>query len=345
MDIYTERSERQDLANEAKLSQADLNGYAFPKLFPIITDLERSGVLSYAPVGLTAASGTKGRKNGAALDVTEIKTVDIPWNVARIEGRTKIFASEVKGFGGIEVADKFGGEDAARRVFNTIEKDAYTLVFSTARADGAVSLANRKIRTLISKAAIAKRRWGKAYLVMTTNGVIKFAQIPEVIEAAIGRFGATAINMLNDPDQNNVANAIAILIGFQGIILFDSEIVGNDKDDYIAVAALRPELFGADNMAVRMGIKRMATYAFTMIYLPDPANPDTPFSMKSHPNDMEKANYYDAECFSSLNEIHATDGAEPANPNGGAIALFKMLADANGYTGAPVQVVNPPPAP
>jgi hypothetical protein len=331
MELYTQDGSRPDLAQLVRLSQEALGGYAFPLIFPVISVPERAGQLSYAPAGLSNAGGVTGRANGAPLESSEKKTSDFGWTTARLEARTKIYADEVKGFGGIEMADQFGGEDCGRRAFNTIEMAAAAMVFSSARRAAAVSLTNHQLVPLLQKAALAQRKYGSPYLVLTTNGLLKLTQIPEVFGRMVGRFGATgAMNFLAGA-AGELTAALSPLMGFAGMLVFDSGVVGETYDNSIAVASLRPDA-AAGGPAAMQEIKRSATYGFAAVYIPDPASNDQPLEISSHADRAVKANVYDAEGRYSLNEIHGTDGAEAPNVNGGAVKVFAMLADAEGYT-------------
>lgn len=327
----TQNGKRADLAQLTKLSQAALGGYAFPKLFPIFPTVERAGDFSYAPKGLSTATGTTGRANGDALSATEIKTADFAYTTARLEARSVIYDNEVKGFGGIEGADQAGGEDCGRRAWNTIEIAAHAKVFSTARVAAKTDLTDHNVVTLLQTAALGQRAFGAPYLVLTSLGLLKFAQIPEVRAAMVGQFGATgAMNYLAGA-QADLIKALSPLLGFEGIIVFDSAIVGSTKDDYVAVVSLRKEAFAGGSAFTQLA-KRAACYSFAAIYLPDEANMDQPLQVSSFADEKDKANYYDAEGRYSLNELHPDDGAESPDVNGGAVKVFAMLDSLASYT-------------
>jgi hypothetical protein len=339
-EFYTQRGDRPDLAARAKLTQASVGGYAFTKLFPVFPVTERAGDFSYAPVGQTnvVTNVAEARANGAALTATDIATADFAWTTARLEARTRIFANEVKGFGGIEAADAFGGEDCVRRAYNKVEIAAYAKAFSSARRTAKVDLANHEVVTLLQKGSLAQRKYGAPYLVMTTYGLLKFVNIPEVRSRMFGEFGPTgAMNYLTG-GQAQLAKAISPLIGFEDIVLFDSEIVGSTYDDYVAVASLRKEAMAGG--ATLSGVaKARALYGFSALYIPDPASNDQPFSVSSFDDRLNKANLYDAESRYSLNELHAD-----------AVTVYAMLADIASYTPIDsrvlqVQVVNTEDAP
>jgi len=334
-EFYTQRGDRPDLAALANLTQASVGGYAFPKLFPVLPVLERAGDFSYAPVGQTnvTTNVAEARANGAALTASDLVTSDYAWTTAHLEARTRIYANEVKGFGGIEAADKFGGEDCIRRAFNKVEIAAYAKAFSSTRRGAATELVNHGVVTLLQKLALAQRKYGAPYLFMTTYGMLKFVNIPEVRSRLFGEFGATGAMNLITGGQMDLAKAISPLIGFEGIIPFDSEIVGSTYDDYIAVASLRKEAL-AGGAALLTTAKARALYGFSAIYIPNAANADQPFSVSSFDDRDTKANLYDAESRYSLNELHTA-----------AVSVCNMLANIDAYTPIDsrvlqVQVVN-----
>lgn len=327
----TQSGKRADLAQLTKLSQAALGGYAFPKLFPIFPTTERAGDFSYAPKGLTLLTGTTGRANGAALSATEIKTADFAYTTARLEARSVVYDNEVKGFGGIEGADQAGGEDCGRRAWNTIEVAAYAAVFSAARRSAKTDLTDHNVVTLLQTAALAQRAFGAPYLVMTSLGLLKFVQIPEIRAAMVGQYGPTGAMNFMAGSQVELAKALSPLIGFEGIVIFDSAIVGSTYDDYVAVVSLRKDAFSGGASFQQLA-KRAAVYGFAAIYLPDEANMDQPLLVSAFADEKDKANYYDAEGRYSLNELHGTDGAQSPDVNGGAVKVFAMLAALSSYT-------------
>ena len=330
MNFPTQTGLRPDLAEEAKLSQAEMGGYSFPKIFPVMAVKERAGTFAYAPENLPNGTGSaqEGRANGSAITSDEVKCADYNWTTARLEARTKIYDNEVKAFGGIEAADKNGGRNCVRRAYNKVEFRAYEKVFSAGRIAGATSLANNAVQSLLTKAAIAVRPFGSPYLYMTTNGLVKFLQIPEVRRMMFGTFGAQATMNLLVGDQSVLFAKLSPLLGFKGIVVAQSEIVGTTNDDAIAVIGLREEAF-AGNDSLIMTAKERATYGFCVIYIPEGASTDMPFGVSSAPIEEHKMNIYDAESAYSLNELH-----------GGAVKVFKMLADLADYsvTQSPVEV-------
>ena len=50
-----EKADRPDLAAIGSMSQLDVQGYAFPKIFPLLPVAEKSGTMTVAPAGLTAS--------------------------------------------------------------------------------------------------------------------------------------------------------------------------------------------------------------------------------------------------------------------------------------------------
>lgn len=303
MEYYTIDGERPDLAQLVKLSQMlGVGGYAFPKIFPMIITAETSGDYSYAPVLMTAASGQAGRENDAEITDTEIKSSTLAWATARLEGRHKIYENEVKGLGGIESADEMGGEESGRKAMNTAEKAANTLVFAS-RIGTATTLTDQKVLATLKTKALSLRKYGKPYLVMSTNAYMTFTGIPEIDRKFVaGLKGLGDVGFLTASDTAAL-KVVAGLIAFEGIILFDSDVVGTTYDDYIAVIALRPEAFGSAENAYKAG-KRRAMYGLTHLYLPDGADKDMPFRISSAADRKNKVNYYDAEGRYCLSEMH-----------------------------------------
>jgi len=303
MEYYTIDGERPDLAQLAKLSQLlGVGGYAFPKLFPLIITAETSGSYSFAPVLMTAASGQEGRANSEAITDAEIKSSLLSWATARLEGRHKIFENEVKGLGGIESADEMGGEESGRKAMNTAEKAANTKLFAT-RIGTATELSDQAVLKTLKTKALSLRKYGKPCLVMSTNAYMKFTDIPEIDRKFVaGLKGLGDVSFLTANDSAAL-KLVAGLISFEGIILFDSDVVGTTYDEYIAVVALRSEAFASSEEAYKAG-KRRAMYGLTHLYLPDGADKDMPFRISSTADRKGKVNYYDAEGQYCINEMH-----------------------------------------
>ena len=315
---------RPDLVLAARQSQADMGGYAFTQIFPVLPTTERAGDFSHAPANLpnTTTNVEVARANGAALTASELKTSDFAWTTARLEARSVVYDNEVPGFGGIEKADSAGGIDCVRRAFNKVEVAAYSTLFTVARIAAATELADQQIVNLFSKAAIAVRPYGQPYLVCTTNGLLKLLQIPEVRKAMFGSFTAAQVmNMLTGTDKELILSKLSPLLSMKGIVIFDSDIVTSvASDDCIAIVALRPEAFkGADSLL--RTAKEKAVYGFTAIYIPAGASADMPFGVSATADGTLKANFYDAESRYSVNEINAAGQK-----------VFKMLADIADYS-------------
>lgn len=329
---------RPDLALAARESQADMGGYAFMQIFPVLFVTERAGTFSYAPANLTNGTSNvaEGRANSEALTGDELKTEDFDWTTARLEARAKIFDNEVKGFGGIEKADKFGGTSAVRRAYNKVEVRSYAKVFTTARIAAATSLADQKIIEIISLAAVALRPYGSPYIVATTTGLLKFLQIPEVRKAMFGSFTAAQVmNMLGDPTSKELMlSKLSLLISVKGIIIYDSDIVTTANNDCISLVALRPEAFAGGETLLSVA-KEKAVYGFTAIYIPDGASKEMPFGVSATADGDGKVNIYDAESRYSINEIHTS-----------AVRVYKMLANLTDYSEnlspLKVEITNPP---
>lgn len=315
---------RPDLALAAKESQKDMGGYAFPQLFPVLYVTERAGTFSYAPANLSNATTNvaSGRANGAALTASEVKTADFDWTTARLEARAVVYDNEVKGFGGIEKADRHGALSAVRRAYNAVEVAAYAKTFTAARIAAATSLADQEIINTISLAAVALRPYGQPYIVTTTTGLLKFLQIPEVRKAMFGSFTAAQVmNMLSDPgSKEQMLSKLSLLISVKGMIIFDSDIVTAADNDVIGLVALRPEAMSGGEALMSVA-KEKALYGFTAIYIPDGASNDMPFGVSATADGTDKANYYDAESRYSVNEIHTA-----------AVRVYKMLANLTDYS-------------
>ena len=317
-----EKADRPDLAAIGSISQLDVKGYAFPKIFPLMPVSEKSGTMTVAPAGLTASKGTKNRANGTALSGTAISMVDVNWAAVRFEGRGKLYEDDGAAYASAEAADQAGAELAQRLAWNKVEDEAFAKVFTAARAAAATELTDHHVVKILQQKAKSLRKYGKPTLVMTTNAWLDFCEIPEIryrLEKLAGAANDTGFIMT---DIDKVRAAVSTFMGFNDIVLFDSEIVGTDYDTCIAVIGLRPE---AKGNAVTTA-KSKATYGWTPVYIPEDAAADKPFDMRAWYDDDNKCNVYDAEAFLGVVEAFSD-----------AVAMCKF---AEAYTEYPTTVVN-----
>ena len=318
----TETANRPDLAAIGSMSQLDVQGYAFPKLFPLMPVTEKSGTMTVAPAGLTASKGTKNRSNGTALSGSTITPVDVSWAVYRYEGRGELYENDGSAYASVEAADNAGAEQAQRLAWNKVEDGAFAKVFTAARKAAATGLTDHHVVKLLQQKAKSLRKYGKPTLVMTTNAWLDFCEIPEIryrLEKLAGAANDTGFIMT---DIEKVRAAVSTFMGFNDIVLFDSEIVGDDYDTCIAVVGLRPEA----KTDVVTTAKSRAMYGWTPVYIPEDAAADKPFDMRSWYDNDGKRNVYDAEAF-----------LEPVEALSGAVAMCKFAA---AYTEYPTTVVN-----
>ena len=319
-----EKADRPDLAAIGSMSQLDVQGYAFPKIFPLLPVAEKSGTMTVAPAGLTASKGTKGRANGSALNGTAIEMVDVNWAAVRFEGRGKLFEDDGAAYATAEAADQAGAELAQRLAWNKVEDEAFAKVFTAARAGAATELTDHSVVKILQKQAKALRKYGKPTLVMTTNTWLDFVEIPEIrvrLEKLAGAGNDIGFIMT---DFEKVRAAVSTFLSFDAIVLFDSEIVGTSHDGEIAVIGLRSA--EAKNGNVAALAKSKALYGWTPIYIPEDAPADKPFDMRAWYDDDNKCNVYDAEAFLGVVEAF-----------GAAVVMCKLAA---AYTEYPTVVVN-----
>jgi len=288
-----EKADRPDLAAIGSTSQLDVQGYAFPKIFPLMPVTEKSGTMTVANAGLTASKGTKGRANGSALSATDISMVDVNWAAARFEGRGRLYENDGAAYASAEAADNAGAELAQRLAWNKVEDEAFKIVFTSARTSGATTLTDHSVVKILQQKAKALRKFGRPALVMTTNAWMDFCEIPEIrfrLEKLAGAGNDIGFIMT---DIEKVRAAVSTFLSFHSVILFESEIVGTSHDTEIAVVALRP---GTDGKVAETA-KSKALYGWTAVYIPEDAPADKPFDMRAWYDDDNKANVYDAEAY------------------------------------------------
>ena len=318
-----ETADRPDLAAIGALSQLDVKGYAFPKLFPIFAVSEKSGTISCAPAGLTESKGSKGRSNGSELSGTDITPVDVNWSVTRYEGRGRLYEDDGAAYASPADADNAGAELSQRLAWNYVESDAFAKVFTSTRKSGATELSDHAVVKTLQKKAKALRKFGRPALVMTINTWHDFVEIPEIRYRLEKFAGAGSDIGFLATDTEKVLAAVSTLLAFDQIILFDGDIVdaGGTYDGCIAVVGLRPTGGNVLNT-----IKSKATYGWCPVYLPDSATSDSPFDMRAWYDNANKANVYDAEAHVGIVEAFSS-----------AVAMTKMAAS---YTEYGVPTVN-----
>lgn len=318
-----QEGDRPDLAAIGGASQADLKGYAFPKLFPLVRVGEKSGKFSVAPAGLTASKGTKGRANGTALSATDVTPVDVAWSCARYEGRGRIFEDDGAAWASPEACDQAGAETAQRLAWNKVEDEAFATLFTAARKTGAAELADHAVVKTLQAKAKGLRAYGRPVLVMTTATWMSFVEVPE-IRHRLERFAGAGNDVgFLAADAEKVRAAVSTLIGFADIVLFDADLVDASGafEGLVAVVGLRDA-----QGDVLQAIKTRATYGWATVYLPDAATGDKPFDMRTWYDNANKANVYDAEAHLGIVEAFS-----------GAVAMTKL---ASAYTEYAVPVVN-----
>ncbi len=299
-----EKADRPDLSAIGGLSQADLKGYAFTKIFPLLPVTEKAGTITVAGASLTNDKGTKGRANGTALTGTALATVAVTWSASRYEGRGKLYEDDGAAYASAEAADLAGAELAQRLAWNKVEEDAFGAVFTSARKTAATALADHAVIKGLQKAAISVRKFGKPALVMTTNTWLSFVEIPEIRTRLQAFAGASNDVAFLAQDLEKFRAAISTLIGFDDIVLFDSDIVDSTAamDGIVMVVGLRKD---AQGNALSVA-KSKACYGFTAVYIPEDAAADKPFDMRAWYDDDAKCNVYDAEAFLGVTEAFAT---------------------------------------
>ncbi|MBQ2336481.1 MAG: hypothetical protein II381_09215, partial [Victivallales bacterium] len=248
--------------------------------------------------------------------------VDVNWAASRYEGRGKLYENDGAAYASAEAADQAGAELSQRLAWNKVEDDAFKAVFTAARAAAATELVDHSVVKILQQKAKALRKYGKPTLVMTTNAWLDFCEIPEIryrLEKLAGASNDTGFIMT---DIEKVRAAVSTFLGFNDIVLFDSEIVGTSYDTNIAVIGLRPDAAG--NVAATA--KSKATYGWTCAYIPEDAAADKPFDMRTWYDDGNKCNVYDAEAFLGVTEAFS-----------GAVEMCKFD---DAYTEYPTSVVN-----
>ena len=329
--MFVEDQERPDLRTFAKLTQADMKGYAFGKFMPVITTTEKGGSIWVAPTTLTNAAGVTGRANGSALSATALATLQVDYTTARIEGRAAIYENEMHGFADINAACQAGATVAGRKVLNSIETAAIGTVFTSVRTTAATTMADHEVVKTIQKAAIAIRAYGKACLGLSDTAFLKLCDIPEIrrrLEAFSKTSGDVGYMALND---EKVRASISTLLYVNEIAVYDSAVVGTDNDGYVAVVGIRPDAIGKTGDAVRTIAKTDAMFGAMMVYIPQDAAAEEPFVVSQSSDKTDKVNYFDAEGFvvaKNFTAATAAEGGTSLTENGGAV----VLAFAGEYT-------------
>lgn len=321
--MYVENMERPDLRTFAKLTQADLRGYAFSKLFPVVTVREKGGKIWVAPKNLGTAQGMKNRANGTALTGTDVKTVEVSYATDRFEGRGTIYESEMHGFADMNAACQAGAVDAGRKVLNSFEYEAAQKVFTSVRTTGCAELSDGSVLKTLQQAAKRVRGYGKAALYLSDAAFLNLCDIPEIrtrLEVGAKVTGDIGYLALND---EKVLATVSTLLGFHAIAIFDSDVVGTGYDNYVAVVAVRPEAFGATGDMVRALAKSRAMFGALMVYVPGDAPADEPFTLSQSADRTAKANYFDAEAFAVAKEFFTASSTESA---GAVVTKFKTAA-------------------
>jgi len=339
-EMYVQDGLRMDLAAAAKVTQDDLRGYAFSKIFPIITTDETSGDIYVAPKTLTNAAGQAGRSDGSAITTDDLATLKVSYTTARVEGRARIYEHEMHGFADMNAACAAGAKVAGRRVLNKIETLAMTAVFTSTRKTAAIELTDHQVVKKLQGAAKAVRAYGKPWLCCSDNALQTLCEIPEIrhrltqFSKADGDIGYMAL------EDEKVRAAVATILGFGGIAMYDADIVGTTHDAYIAVVAVRAETVGADSDTVRSVVKTDACFGATFVHIPQGGTSEAPFKISTAADRPNKANLFDGEGWLvSKNFVAAAANQSDAtklDENGGAV----LVTFDDAYTEYAVPVVS-----
>jgi len=338
--MYVNDEVRGDLATAAKVTQSDLRGYAFSKIFPLITVSEKGGTMAVAPKTLTNAAGQASRSDGSSITTDDLANVSVSYTCGRVEGRGRIYEHEMHGFTDMNAACAAGATVAGRRVLNKIEALAAAQVFTSVRTTAKTTLTDHEVVKKLQQSAKAVRAFGKPFLYCSDAAFLKFCDIPEIrrrLELGMRSTGDVGYLALQD---EKVCQTISTLLGFYGVAIFDSDIVGSTYDNYVAVVAVRLETLGAGSDAVKAEIKSRAAFGATFMYIPQGAPADEPFVVSTAADRPNKANLFDAEGWLvSKNFVAAVATAgdtSTMSENGGAV----VCQFASSYTEYAVPVVN-----
>lgn len=339
-EMYVQDGLRMDLAAAAKMTQDDLRGYAFSKVFPVIVTNEKSGDIGVAPKTLTNAQGQAGRSDGSAITTDDLATVPVDYTTARVEGRGRIYEHEMHSFADMNAACAAGAKVAGRRVLNKVETLAMTAVFTSARKTAAIELTNHQVVTKLQKAAKSVRAYGKPWLCCSDNALQALCDIPEIrfrlaqFSKAQGDIGYLAL------EDEKIRAAVATILGFGGIAMYDADIVGTTHDSYIAVVAVRKETIGADSDTVRSVVKTDACFGATFVHIPQGGTAEAPFRISTAADRPNKANLFDGEGWlvskPFVTVVPHSGDATVLDENGGAV----LVTFDDEYTEYAVPVVN-----
>ena len=339
-ELYVNDGVRPDLAVAAKMTQDDLRGYAFARIFPIITTVEKSGDIYVAPKTLTNSQGQAGRSDGSSITTDDLATTQVEYTTARVEGRARIYEHEMHSFADMNAACAAGGKVAGRRVLNKIEALAMAQVFTTTRKTAATTLTNHQVVKTLQKAAKSVRAYGKPWLVLSDNALQTLCDIPEIrwrltqFAKVDGDIGYLAL------EDAKVRAAVATILGFSGIAMYDADIVGTTNDSYIGIVAVRPETIDADSDTVRSVVKTDATFGATFLHIPQGADKETPFRVSTAADRPSKANLFDAEGWlvskAFVAAVADQSDSTKLTENGGAV----LCTFDSAYTEYAVPVVN-----
>lgn len=324
MQMYVQDAERPDLRPFAKMTQEDMRGYAFGKVFPVIFVRGKGGKIYVAGKNLTNGQGTKGRSDGTSLSGTALATVEVSYSTGRVEGRGKIYEHEMHGYSSQEAAEQNGATLAGRLVLNTVEKDAMAVIFSSARISGATSGTAKGILKELHNAAKSVRAYGKPWLVCSDQAFLDLcglSKIEDRLATATKASGDIGFMALQD---EKVLQTISTLLYFNGIAVYDSDIVGDTYDGYVAVVAVQPETIGASSDQVLTVAKTKAMAGATIVCLPEDAPAGEPFTLSTAADRDNKCNLFDAEGWLQIKEfkgwtVNGTSGA--LEDNGGAVLI------------------------
>ncbi len=276
-------------------------------IYPAKNVMEKTGTLRYVTVTADGAAQT-GRSLGTAPTRTLLANSATTFSVAEKIKRYGIDKSEVKNYGGIEMADKQGGMAAKRSVMRAMEDAVAAKLFSAARYNAAADIHAAIIEGITDAAVSVKRYSGRTAFVCSVSVYQWLVKQTELTGKMGWSFANGDINSILSLNKN-VFKAM-----LQGIFAFDEVLIGDDdhwalsgKQDAAAIVKLPDPAEFSEKLDPVLGKN--------VLYLPDGIQP---FEIESHYDESDKVNNYDATAWHEINELNA-----------GAAVLVKGLGTAS----------------
>ena len=287
MNYKTVTGSRPDLVGEVN----PVIGYIGHRLYPTLNTAEKTGTVYYKTLEADSAAET-GRSTGVAPSRTLITDSSTTYSCAEAIKRYGMVRDEVKQAGGIEAADKQGGDASQRSVQRAIEAAQITAMFATGAA---TDIGSAIISGIETGAESVRRYGGKLAFVCsddTYKWIVKQTEITGKLSYTFNVGGLEAADTLSVKSKLFMA-MLQNIIGFDEVLIFDADQSTAGIADGAGIVKL-PD-------AAQFSHKMDPVLGKTALYMPDG---EQQFEIESFFDEDTKTNTYDCSSWYNVKTLN-----------------------------------------